>query len=113
MAAKYLLLSQSQAKPEFLWIFGISFARAARSEAAPTHDEVTYSTFQLEIDHFFSAIENLDRSGVVVFNQENLSISALPEAHHMTRHLIHLTTMVTLMKLEAKSSVYNVRLPQG
>jgi hypothetical protein len=56
----------------------------------------------------FRAIENLDKSGVVVFNQEDLSISALPEAHHMTKHLIHLTTMVTLMKLDTKSSIYNV-----
>lgn len=63
----------------------------------------------IDIDSSNSSIENLHRSGVITFNQEDLSITPLPEAHHMTRHMIHLTTMVTIMKLEPKSSVYNVR----
>lgn len=50
----------------------------------------------------------MNNAGVVIFNQENLSIEALPEAHQMTRHLIHLSSMIILMKLESNSSIYNV-----
>ena len=50
----------------------------------------------------------MNNAGVVIFNQENLSIEALPEAHQMTRHLIHLSSMIVIMKLDPKSTVYDV-----
>ena len=57
-----------------------------------------------------SSIKKLAAAGVVTFNSENLTVEPLPEAHHMSRHMIRLDSMRVLMKLSRHCSIHNVRL---
>ncbi len=56
------------------------------------------------------AIEDLNAAGVIVYQPDNQSIAPLPEAHHMTKHLIRLSSMVILMKLATHSTIYEVNI---
>ena len=60
----------------------------------------------------FSAVLSLAAAPVVNYDSNTCSIEALPEAYHMTRNMIKLSTMQILMQLpnevDLKQVVYNL-----
>jgi hypothetical protein len=54
------------------------------------------------------SLEKLSAAGVVRFNPDSLTVEPLPETHVMSRHMIKLGTMATLMHLTPSSSMFNV-----
>jgi len=53
-------------------------------------------------------MEDMAAAGVVEFNQQDYTVLALPEAHHMTRSMIRLSTMRVIMHLDPACTMHNI-----